>query len=66
MAPDRQDCISLKYIWHMTSSKTQSSKREVTCQFGKEYLSLVHDVQVPFMFSLIADWTRVGYKLCQR
>ena len=31
------------------------SKREVTCQFGQEYLSLVHDVLVLFMFFLMAD-----------
>ena len=32
-------------------------KREVTCQFGQEYLSVVHDVLVLFMFFLIADLT---------
>ena len=48
---DRRDWISLKFIWHMTSNKTQvGSKREVTCQFGQEYLSLVHDVLVLSMF----------------
>ena len=48
MVSDRRDWISLKFIWHMTSSKTQSSKREVTCQF---------DVLVLFMFFLMADLT---------
>ena len=55
---DRRAWISLKFIWHMTSNKTQeSSKREVTCQFGQEYLSLVHDVLLLFMFFLMADLT---------
>ena len=56
---DRRDWISLKFIWHMTSNKKrrQSSKREVTCQFRQEYLSLVHDVLVLFMFFLMADLT---------
>ena len=67
MAPDRRDWISLKFIWHMTSNKTQvGSKGEVTCQFGQENLSLVHDVLVLFMFTLMADSTRVGSKLCYR
>ena len=63
------DEIALKFIWHMTSNKTQSSKREVTCQFGQEYLSLAHDVLVLFMFFLMADLAWVeggGSKLCYR
>ena len=49
---------SLLFIWHMTSNKTQVEfRRDVTCQFGHEYLSLVHDVQVLFMFFLMADLT---------
>ena len=32
-------------------------KREVTCQFGQEYLGLVHDVLVLFMCFLMADLT---------
>ena len=41
----RQDWISLKFIWHMTSNKTQVEfKREVTCQFGQEfYIFYSHD-----------------------
>ena len=54
---ERRGWICLKFIWHMTSNKTQSSKRDVTCQFGQEYLSLVHDVLVLFMFFLMADLT---------
>ena len=54
---DRRVWISLQFIWHITSNKTQSSKREVTIQFGQEYLSLVHDVLVLFMFFLMADLT---------
>ena len=53
---DRRVWISLQFIWHITSNKTQSSKREVTLQFGQEYL-LVHDVLVLFMFFLMADLT---------
>ena len=41
-------------------------KNEVTCQFGQEYPSLVHDVVVLFMFFLMADWTRVGSELYYR
>ena len=37
-----------------------------SCQFGQEYLSLVHDVLVLFMFFLMDDLTRVGSKLCYR
>ena len=50
MVSDRRNWISLKFIWHITGNKTQSSKREVTCQFGQEYLSLVHDVLVLLLF----------------
>ena len=58
MVSNRQDWISLKFIWHMTRTKHRySSKREVTCQFGQEYLSLVHDVLALFMFFLMADLT---------
>ena len=57
MVSDRRDWISLKFIWHMTSNKTQSSKKEVTCQFGQDYLNLVQDVLVLFMFFLMADLT---------
>ena len=59
MVSDRRDWISLKSIWHMTSNKTQVefNKKEVTCQFGQEYLSLVHDVLVLFMLFLMADLT---------
>ena len=48
----------------MTSSKTnvKFKKGDYTCQLGQEYLSLVYDVLVLFMFSLMADWTRVSYK----
>ena len=64
---DKGDWISLNFIRHMTSNKTQVGlKREVTCQFGQEYLSLVHDVLVLFMFFLMADLTCVGSKLCYR
>ena len=68
MVSDRRDWISLKFIWHMTSNKTQVElkKKKVTCQFGQEYLSLVHDVLVLFMFVLMADLTRVGSELCNR
>ena len=34
-------------------------KQQNRVQKGHEYLSLVYDVVVLFMFSLIADWTRV-------
>ena len=61
MAADRGDRISLKFVLHLTRNKTEIvSKREVTCQFGHEYLSLVHDVLALFMFSLITDWTSVA------
>ena len=50
MVSDRRDWNSLKFIWHINSNKTQSSKREVTCQFGQEYLSQVHDMLVLLMF----------------
>ena len=34
-APDRPNWISLKFIWHMTSNKTQAEfKKGGTCQFG--------------------------------
>ena len=66
MVSDTRDWISLKFIWHMTSNKTHSSEREVTCQCGQEYLNLVHDVLVLFMFFLMADLTRVGSKLYYR
>ena len=56
MNSDRRDWISLKFIWHMTSNKTgRVQKQEVTCQFGLENLSLVHDVLVLFMIFLMAD-----------
>ena len=32
-------------------------KMEVLCQFGQEYLSVVHDMLVLFMFFLMADLT---------
>ena len=54
---DRRGWICLKFIWLMTSNKTQSSIRDVTCQFDQEYLSLVYDVLVLFMFFLMADLT---------
>ena len=58
MVSDRRDWTSLKFIWHMTSKKHRySSNREVTCQFGQEYLILVHDVLVLFMIFLMADLT---------
>ena len=58
MVSDRQDLISLKCIWHMTSNKTQVEfKKGGYIQFGQEYLSLVHDVLVLFMFFLMADLT---------
>ena len=37
---------------------------EVTCHFGPEYHSLVHAVLVLFMFSLIADRSRVSLADC--
>ena len=56
MVSDRRDWISLKFIWYMTRNKTQVLfKKEVTCQFEQEYLSLVHDVLVMFMFFLMSD-----------
>ena len=49
MVSDGRDWISLKmYMAYDQQQKT----REVTCQFGHEYLSLVHDVLVLFMFFL--------------
>ena len=60
MVSDRRDWISLKlkFILHMTSNKMQVKfKSEVSCQFGQEYLSLVHDVLVLFMFFLMAHLT---------
>ena len=67
MVSDRRDCISMKFIWHMTSNKTQIEFRKGGYMpIGHEYLSLVHDVLVLFMFFLMADLTRVGSKLCYR
>ena len=66
MVSDRRDWISLKLIWHMTSHKTQVELRKrVTCQFGKEYLSLIHDVLVLvlFMFFLMADLPELALNL---
>ena len=58
MVSDRQDCISLKFIWHMTSNKTQVEFKKGGCMpIVQEYLSLVHDVLVQFMFFLMADLT---------
>ena len=54
MVSDRQDSFSSKFIRHMTSNKTQV---EFKSHFGQEYLSLVHDVLVLFMFFLMADLT---------
>ena len=56
---------SLKFIWHMTSNKT-GFKKGNDLSFGQKYLSWVHDMVALFMFTLIADWTRVGSKLCYR
>ena len=55
MVSDRREWISLQFIWHITSNKTQSSKRQVTLQVGQEYLSLVHDVLLLFMSFLVSD-----------
>ena len=58
MVSDRQDWMSLKFIWHMTSNITQVEfKKEGCMPIGQEYLSLVHDMLVFFMFFLMADLT---------
>ena len=62
MVSDRREWISLKFIWHMTSNKTQVEFKKIGyLPIWKEYLSLVHDVLVLFMFFLMAD-----FKLCYR
>ena len=67
IVPDRRDWLSLKFIWPMTSTKAQVEfKKGFTGQFGQEYCSQVHEVLVLLVFSLMADWTRVGSNLCYR
>ena len=58
MVSDRRDWISLKFIWHMTSNKTQVEfKKGRYMLIWTEVFSLVHDVLVLFMFFLMADLT---------
>ena len=46
------------YMAHDQQQNTgRVKKKDVTCQFGQEYLSLVHDVLVLLMFFLMADLT---------
>ena len=63
---DRRGWIYLKFIWHMTSNKTQIEFKKGRYIIGQKYISLVHDVLVLFMFFLMADLTRVGSELCYR
>ena len=52
LVPGRQDWISLKLIWHMTSNKTQVEFKEGGClPIWKLYLSLVHGMLMLLMFS---------------
>ena len=55
---DRCDWISLSFILHMTSNKTQAN-------FDRSILIGCNVVLVLLIFSMIAYWTSVGSKMLQ-